>query len=116
MLAAAAPASAGDELIVVAFGDSLTSGHGIGRGQAYPAVLQAKLDAGKYVYHVVNAGISGDTTANGVRRIDRALGPGARVLILGLGVNDGLRGVPIATVQRNLETMIQRADQNGSGW
>ncbi len=113
MLAAAAPAPTNSEPVIVAFGDSLTSGHGIGRSQAYPAVLQAKLDAANYAYRVVNAGISGDTTSDGVRRFDRAVVPGARILILGLGANDGLRGVPVATVRRNLETMIQRAQQHG---
>ncbi len=113
MLAAAAPAPTNSEPVIVAFGDSLTSGHGIGRSQAYPAVLQAKLDAANYAHRVVNAGISGDTTSDGVRRFDRAVVPGARILILGLGANDGLRGVPVATVRRNLETMIQRAQQHG---
>src|ERR671936_3208102 len=78
---------------IVAFGDSLTSGHGIGSSRAYPAVIQQRLNDAGFEYHVVNAGASGDTSTRAVRRFERALTPDARIVIVALGANDGLRGV-----------------------
>src|SRR5206468_3676015 len=83
----------------VALGDSLTSGRGIGVDRAYPAALQQRLDAQGLEFTMVNAGISGDTSAGGVRRLERALDGDVRVLIVALGANDGLRGVPIAQLK-----------------
>lgn len=94
---------------IVVLGDSLTSGYGIEPAQAYPALLQARIDAAGLPYTVVNAGISGDTTAGGLRRIRWALGPGAGILIIALGGNDGLRGVPPAQTRSNLEGIIDQA-------
>jgi acyl-CoA thioesterase-1 len=94
---------------IVALGDSLTSGHGIGQARAFPAVLQQKLDAAGFNFEVVNAGISGATTADGVRRVERALTGDVRVLLVALGANDGLRGVPVADVRSNLERIIAKA-------
>jgi acyl-CoA thioesterase-1 len=74
-----------------------------------PARLQEQVRAAGLPHVVVNAGVSGDTTTDGVARLDRALVPGTTVLVLALGANDGLRGVPIATIRRNLETIIERA-------
>src|SRR2546427_13272753 len=76
------------ERVIVAFGDSLTAGQGVPAAQSYPALLAARLRAEGYPYRVVNAGVSGDTTAGGLRRGDWAPGPGPGVVALGLGVHD----------------------------
>ena len=84
---------------IVAFGDSLTAGYGLSQDESYTALLQRKLDEYKYPYRVVNAGVSGDTSAGGARRIDWALQSGnVKFLILELGGNDGLRGLPVADI------------------
>jgi len=99
---------------IVAFGDSLTAGLGIGLDEAYPAVLQGLLDEAGYVYEVVNAGVSGDTSAGGVRRLDWVLeGRAVEVLILALGANDGLRGLPPSEMKKNLADIIARAKSRG---
>lgn len=95
--------------VVVAFGDSLTSGPGLQRDQTYPALLQRKMAAKGYKFRVVNAGVSGNTSTRALRRIDKVLIADTRILIVALGINDGLRGVPVATVERNLTTIIERA-------
>jgi acyl-CoA thioesterase-1 len=95
---------------IVALGDSLTAGYGLLESQSYPALLQQRLDAGGYKYEVVNAGVSGDTTAGGLRRLDWALeGGDVRVLIVALGGNDGLRGLPVDEMKKNLTAIITRA-------
>jgi len=94
---------------VVALGDSLTAGYGLLEQQAYPALLQKKVDQDGYAFEVVNAGVSGDTSAGGLRRLDWALEGNVRVLILALGANDGLRGLPIAEMKENLGAIIDRA-------
>jgi acyl-CoA thioesterase-1 len=99
---------------IVAFGDSLTAGFGIGLEEAYPAVLQELLDQNGYEYEVVNAGVSGDTTAGGVRRLDWVLeGRKVELLILALGANDGLRGLPSSEMKRNLGDIMTRAKSRG---
>jgi acyl-CoA thioesterase-1 len=99
---------------IVAFGDSLTAGLGVGLDEAYPAVLQELLDEAGYGYEVVNAGVSGDTSAGGVRRLDWVLdGRDVRFLILALGANDGLRGLPPSEMKRNLGDIIERAEARG---
>ena len=92
-------------------GDSLTAGLGIPRDQAYPAMLQQKLKEAGSPLEVVNAGVSGDTTADGLRRAGWALEGDVRVLILALGANDGLRGLPAAQMKANLQSIIHRARQ-----
>jgi acyl-CoA thioesterase I len=104
---------AADTLKIVALGDSLTSGHGIGKSQAYPAVLERSLREANLPFTVVNHGVSGDTTAGGVRRIEAALAENPDILILALGANDGLRGVPVPAVRRNLEQAIEAAQARG---
>jgi acyl-CoA thioesterase-1 len=94
---------------VVVLGDSLTAGLGLPREQAYPALLQQRADAAGLDYEVINAGVSGDTSAGGLRRLDWSLEGDVRVLILALGANDGLRGVPVAEMRRNLGAIIERA-------
>jgi acyl-CoA thioesterase-1 len=99
---------------IVAFGDSLTSGYGLPQSASYPALLQKKLDDDSFNYEVVNAGVSGDTSAGGVRRIDWALDGEVRVLILELGANDILRGQSIDEMKKNLATIIERAKSRGA--
>jgi acyl-CoA thioesterase-1 len=94
---------------IVALGDSLTSGHGIGRHQAYPALLERSLREAGLPFSVSNHGVSGDTTAGGVRRLPAALDESPLILIVALGANDGLRGVPVAQVRANLEKIIETA-------
>lgn len=92
--------------VIVAFGDSLTAGYGLDAGLSFPDVLQRMLDAKGLEYRVVNQGISGDTTSGGVSRVEAALLMKPAVVILELGANDGLRGLPVANTRANLEEMI----------
>jgi acyl-CoA thioesterase-1 len=94
---------------IVALGDSLTAGLGLPPEQAYPAQLQELINAAGLRYEVVNAGVSGDTSAGGRRRLDWSLEGDVRVLILALGANDGLRGLPVAELRRNLGAIIETA-------
>ena len=95
---------------IVAFGDSLTAGYGLNPQESYPALLQKMLDADGFKYEVVNAGVSGDTSAAGVRRLDWSLDAGGvRFLILELGANDFLRGQPVSETKKNLSEIIRRA-------
>jgi acyl-CoA thioesterase-1 len=95
--------------VIVAFGDSLTSGPGLRPEETYPALLQQRISRDGHDYRVINAGVSGDTTSDAVARFDAALVPGTEIVILAIGGNDGLRGVAVATVERNISTMIERA-------
>jgi acyl-CoA thioesterase-1 len=103
---AAEPSRSDNRPVIVAFGDSLTAGHGVGPGQSYPVFLQKELDRKGYSYRVVNQGISGDTTSGGVARIQTAVSLRPRVVILELGANDGLRGLPVETTRASLAEMI----------
>lgn len=87
-------------------GDSLTDGYGINRSQAYPALIAEKLRAGGYKYEVINAGVSGDTTAGGLRRLPRYLNARIDVLVLELGINDAFRAIPVEQMRANLQTII----------
>ncbi len=99
---------------IVAFGDSLTAGYGLNPDDSYTVLLQQRLDQQGYRYRVINAGVSGDTSAGGARRVDWALQSGTvKFLILELGGNDGLRGLPIAEMQKNLSQVIERAQSRG---
>ncbi len=93
--------------VIVAFGDSLTAGFGTDPGQSYPDNLQRDLDARGYSYHVVNAGISGNTTKDGVDRLPDVLALHPAIAIVAFGGNDGLRGIPIVDSRRNLTTIVQ---------
>jgi acyl-CoA thioesterase-1 len=102
-------ANAGKKRIVI-LGDSITAGYGLDPQQAYPALLQKEIDAAALPYTVVNAGVSGDTTAGGLRRVDWALGKaGAEILVIALGGNDGLRGISPAQTAENLAGIIDKA-------
>src|SRR4029079_17113134 len=94
---------------IVVLGDSLTAGLGLLETQSYPHLLQEKIDRDGFHYEVVNAGVSGDTSAGGLRRLDWALQEDVRVLILALGANDGLRGLSIAEMKQNLSEIIEKA-------
>jgi acyl-CoA thioesterase-1 len=96
---------------IVALGDSLTAGLGLLESQSYPALVQQRIDAEGYEFEVVNAGVSGDTSAGGLRRLDWALDGDVRVLIVALGANDGLRGLSVSDMKRNLTEIISRARQ-----
>lgn len=96
---------------IVVLGDSIAAGFGVDPDEAYPALLQQKIDEAKLPYTVVNAGVSGDTTAGGLRRINWVLRQPVDILILELGGNDGLRGIPISETRANLQALIDRARQ-----
>ena len=93
---------------VLFFGDSLTAGYGLDPAQAFPALIQVKITARGWDFQVINAGLSGETTAGGLRRIDWVLQRPIAVLVLALGANDGLRGLPLADAKRNLQAIIDR--------
>jgi acyl-CoA thioesterase I len=98
---------------IVILGDSLTAGLGLPQEEAYPARLQERLNQEGLNYHVVSAGVSGDTSAGGLSRLDWALDGHVRVLIVALGGNDGLRGLPVEELQQNLSRIIERAQARG---
>jgi acyl-CoA thioesterase-1 len=96
---------------IVFLGDSLTAGLGLSPDHAYPALLQKRLDAAGLKYQVVNAGVSGDTSFDGLSRLDWALDGEVRILVVALGGNDGLRGLPADQLRTNLATIIERAQR-----
>ena len=98
----------------MAFGDSLTAGLGVQAVESYPAQLQRRLDSLGYHYRVINAGVSGDTTAGGLRRVPWILNNKPELVILELGANDGLRGLPIDQTQSNLRQIIQQLQESGT--
>ena len=104
-----APDATGGKKRIVVLGDSITAGYGLDPQEAYPALLQKKLDAASLPYTVTNAGVSGDTTAGGLRRVAWALGKGADVLVVALGGNDGLRGISPEQTEKNLTGIIDKA-------
>ena len=102
-----------DPVRIVALGDSLTSGHRLPRAQAYPAQLEAALKEEGVNALVMNHGVSGDTSSGGLRRLPAALDDRPDILIVALGVNDGLRGVPVRQVRGNLEKIIETGQARG---
>ena len=98
---------------VVALGDSLTAGLGLAPHKAWPALVQQKIDDAGLDVEMVNAGVSGDTTAGGLRRLDWALEGNVKVLVLELGANDGLRGLPLGQMKDNLSEIIETARARG---
>jgi len=99
---------------IVAFGDSLTAGYGLPQNASYPSLLQSRLEADGFAYEVVNAGVSGDTTAGGIRRIDWALDGEVKIVIVELGANDILRGQSIEAMKENLAQIIERVKARGA--
>jgi acyl-CoA thioesterase-1 len=98
---------------LVILGDSLTAGLGLAPTEAYPRRLQEKLDASGIEMQVVNAGISGDTSAGGLSRVERALDGDVRLMLVALGGNDALRALPPAGLEENLSRIIERAQARG---
>ena len=107
-------AVADDRPVIVAFGDSLTAGPGVDEKASYPAVLEKLLEARGHRYRVVNAGISGDTTGGGLARVEVVLSYRPRIVIVELGANDGLRGLPVETTRANLEQIITTLQHAGA--
>lgn len=93
---------------IVFLGNSLTAGYGLTPEEAYPALIQQKLDSAGYRYRVVNAGVSGETSAGGLRRVDWVLNQPVAVLVLVLGANDALRGQDLSATRSNLQAIIDR--------
>jgi acyl-CoA thioesterase-1 len=100
--------------VIVTFGDSLTAGFGVEPGKSYPDDLQRLLDAEGYKYHVVNLGVSGDTTTDGVQRLPDVLAAKPQIVILEFGGNDGLRGLPVSTSRSNQIQMVDTILKSGS--
>jgi acyl-CoA thioesterase I len=93
--------------IILAFGDSLTAGFGVGVKESYPSRLQDLLKKNGFPHKVINAGVSGDTTAGGLRRINWLMKQKPQIVILELGANDALRGLPIPPMESNLSDIIE---------
>ncbi len=110
---ASVPADEPSRPRIVVLGDSLTAGLGLVESEAYPSLLQKKLDDEGYEFEIVNAGVSGDTTAGGLRRLDWALEGDVKILVVALGGNDALRGLSIDEMKGNLGTIIERARGRG---
>jgi len=104
-------AAANDSKTVVVLGDSLAAGYGLDPNEAYPALLQKKIKEAGWNFIVVNAGVSGDTTAGGLRRVEWLLKRRLDVLLLELGGNDGLRGITVESMKANLQAIIDRVKQ-----
>ena len=113
VLALCSPAAAADRVIAV-LGDSLTAGLGVAPDDAYPALLEARLKREDYDYRVVNAGVSGDTSSGGLRRLDWVLKLKPEVVIVALGANDGLRGQSVVQLHDNLVAIVRKAQQAGA--
>ena len=108
VLFAAAPAQADGMLKILALGDSLTAGYGLSDSESFPARLQAELRAKGIEAQVINGGVSGDTSAGGLARLDWALADDPDIVIVELGANDGLRGLDPAKTQENLDAVLKR--------
>ena len=100
--------------LIICFGDSLTAGFGTDIGQSYPDQLQRLLDAQGYHYHIVNAGISGNTTKDGLDRIHLVLARHPQIVVVEFGGNDGLRGLPIDQTQANLSSILDQLQASGA--
>jgi acyl-CoA thioesterase-1 len=103
-----APAQPDARAVILFLGTSLTAGYGVGAEHAYPALIQKQVDSAGYAFRIVNAGLSGETSAGGLRRLEWWLQQSVSVLVLELGANDGLRGLPIAQLRANLDSIIVR--------
>lgn len=112
-VAAAVPASARTPRIIF-LGDSLTAGLGLDAERNFPSLIGQRLKKEGYPYQVVNAGVSGDTSAGGLRRLEWALGEGdPKILLVALGGNDGLRGLPPPDLERNIAAIIEEGQRRG---
>ncbi len=109
-----APRQVDTRPLVVCFGDSLTAGYGADEGESYPDFLQQDLDKDGYHYRVVNEGVSGNTTKDGVDRLGEVVRMKAAAVVVEFGGNDGLRGVKVETTRTNLNTMIAALEAGGA--
>ncbi len=100
--------------VIVAFGDSLTAGAGVQQNLNYPSKLQKKIDAAAYRYKIVNAGVSGETSSQGLNRVRSIVALRPVIVIVEFGANDGLRGIPVETTSQNLEAIISRLQEAGA--
>jgi acyl-CoA thioesterase-1 len=100
--------------LIVAFGDSLTAGYGVAPDESYPGRLAARIKAEGYPYRVANAGVSGDTTAGGLRRVEWVLQLKPDIVIVALGANDGLRAQDVGRMRANLDQIVARFQQSGA--
>ena len=112
--AQSAPTPADTRPLIICFGDSLTAGFGTDLGQSYPDHLQLLLDADGYHYHVVNAGISGNTTKDGLDRVQLVIARHPQIVVVEFGGNDGLRGLPIEQTQANLSSILDQLQKSGT--
>ena len=96
---------------ILFFGDSITAGYGVGQQQAYPALIQQKIDSLGWHFNVINGGLSGETSAGGLRRIDWMLQKPVALFVLELGGNDGLRGINLQSTKQNLQAIIDKVEQ-----
>ncbi|MGB9415299.1 MAG: arylesterase [Acidobacteriaceae bacterium] len=107
------PAPKDDRPVIVAFGDSLTAGYGTDAGNSYPDFLEQDLNAKGFHYHVINAGVSGNTTKDGLDRLDDVVSLKPAVVIVAFGGNDGLRGLPIDSTRKNLDQIVSTLQRAG---
>src|SRR5262245_14965913 len=98
---------------IVFLGDSLTAGYGLDKDASVPSLIQQKLKDAGYPHEVVNAGVSGDTSAGGLSRLEWSLAGDVKILVIELGGNDGLRGLPVASLKQNLKEIITRSQARG---
>jgi acyl-CoA thioesterase I len=105
------PDKSSERPAVLFLGTSLTAGYGIDPAKAYPALIQQKIDAAGLPYRVINAGVSGETSAGAVRRVDWLLQQPVAVVVVETGANDGLRGLPIDSLRSNVDAILRRAHQ-----
>jgi acyl-CoA thioesterase-1 len=110
---ALAPPAKDDRPVIVAFGDSLTAGYGTDAGNSYPDFLEQDLNAKGFHYHVINAGVSGNTTKDGLDRLDDVVSLKPAVVIVAFGGNDGLRGLPIDSTRKNLDQIVSTLQRAG---
>ena len=113
LLLFSSPVAAGEPQIVV-LGDSLTAGYGLSREDAFPARLEGALRAAGHGWRVIDAGVSGDTSAGGLARLDWALADAPEIVIVELGANDGLRGLPTDRMEANLDAILARIGESGA--
>jgi acyl-CoA thioesterase I len=111
---APAPVAKDDRPVIVAFGDSLTAGYGTDTGNSYPDFLEQDLNAKGFHYHVINAGVSGNTTKDGLDRLDDVISLKPVVVIVAFGGNDGLRGLPIDSTRKNLDQIVSTLQRAGT--
>lgn len=107
--------TAGESKAILFLGNSLTAGYGLDPEQAFPALIQQKIDSLGWAFEAVNAGLSGETSSGGLRRLSWLMRRKIAVLVLALGANDGLRGIPPELTRQNLQQIIERTREKNPG-